>query len=326
MSRRTASSGRFTIHYDEPLGQGSFGTVHKAFDNETGMTVAVKATRLMQNRSAMDSITSEFQVLTSLSHPSIVQVFSLDLTDNELRVFMEWMPGGSVQSLMQRTGFRLHEGVIRKYIHAALKGLAYLHSRSIVHLDLKPANMLVTADGNLKLADFGTTKWLVSGTTSMTTQQMIGTPAFMAPEIITSGKYSMGSDMWAIGCCVVQMATGKMPWHHTDPDIHNAALPLMFYIASRKPPEHMPDIPRHISSQLRNILQQCFSLNVSVRPTADQLLRDPYFTCDALPMDAEPVASFGEALAIQRADVAPHHDQGTFQCLVNPVTLDFGTS
>ena len=306
----------FTIHYDEPLGAGAFGQVFKAFDHASGMTVAVKETTvcgLLGPNKGQQSIQSEFDVLTSLSHPSIVKVFALDCGPSILRVFMEWMPSGCVRVLLDKTRFRLHEGVIKRYMTSALRGLAYLHAQSILHLDLKPANMLVSADGRLKLADFGTTKWLAAGSNSVTTQQIIGTPAYMAPEIITTGKYSKASDMWAIGCCIVEMCTGEMPWAHVDARIRYSATPLMFHIASSKPPAHCPVVPKHLSEQLRSILSRCFSPNLAVRPSAEELLQDPYFTDESLPVDAEDVSSFADAAAHaqEAAKVAEQEDIGS---------------
>lgn len=314
----------FTIHYDELLGSGAFGQVYKAFDNASGMTCAVKETSLLGRggpRTAESSV-AEFTILTSLAHPCIVKVFALDVADSTLRVFMEWMPSGSVLSLLHRTHFRLHEGVIRRFALAALKGLAYLHDKSILHLDLKPANMLVAADGSLKLADFGTTVWLTAGANSVTTQQIIGTPAYMAPEIISSGKYSKASDVWAIGCCIVEMATGEMPWADAPADVRSSAIPLMFHIASAKPPQHCPRLPAHLSGQLRSILAQCFAINLPVRPTAQKLLEDPYFTEESLPMDAEDLSVFAEA-----ASKAQATEQMTFEKIGTLKTADvFSTS
>ncbi len=322
--RSHSSALGFTIHYDEFLGSGAVGRVFKAFDNALGMTVAVKESPYSGAQSEDANTTQlEFSVLTSLSHESIVKVYALEVGAAVLRVFMEWMPSGSVLALLKKTRFRLHEGVIRRYITAALRGLAYLHEKSILHLDLKPANMLVAADGSLKLADFGATKWLAAGANSMTTQRVIGTPAYMSPEIISTGKYSKASDMWAIGCCITEMASGEMPWSHLAPEIRYSTVPLMFFIGNAKPPNHAPIIPGHLSSQLKAIVNRCFSLHLHIRPTAQELLEDPYFTDESLPVDAEHPAAFAEAAArAQEAKAADHPPKGQQESVTSLLNTD----
>lgn len=317
LQRAHSTSMGYVIHYDKPLGVGAFGSVFRAFDLQSGMSVAVKESIIRgaqpqrsdssspsSSHASQCSARTEFDVLTSLVHPNIVKVYNMDVVDNGtvFRVFMEWVPSGSIATILKQTSFRLHENVLRRYASDALKGLAYLHSKNILHLDVKPGNMLVTQEGTVKLADFGTTTFLSQGVTSLSTQHVVGTPAYMAPEIISSGKYYRGSDIWAWACCVVEMASGATPWSHLPQSVFESALPLMFHIASAKPPNHCPTIPSWLSSQLREILQCCFSPSLALRPSAEALLATEYFLNSSLPLDAEPLPDFYDKAHTERND------------------------
>lgn len=316
--RAVSTSMGYRILYDHAMGSGAFGAVFKAFDLQNGRTVAVKETHLSSgtagapaakaaakdnsrgpatngSNASSDSSTKEFDILKNLEHPNIVQVYELDVIPESrmLRVFMEWVTGGSISSVLRQQHFRLHENVVRHYARDALKGLAYLHGKGILHLDVKPANMLVTHQGAVKLGDFGTTMFLNKAAGTVMTGQTTGTPAYMAPEIISSGKFYRGSDIWAWACSVIEMASGELPWSHLPPEKH-AALPLMFHIATAKPPAHCPLIPEHLSASLKEILMACFSPSLSLRPSAEALLGTEYFSRDTLPLDVEPLESYYE--------------------------------
>ena len=316
--RSVSTSMGYNINYHNPIGSGAFGTVYKAFDVINGRTVAVKESNVGRAISAGPTSTTnstsssassdqrEFEVLVKLSHPNIVKVYEMDFVKESgvFRVFMEWVPSGSVASVISQSRFRLHENVVRAYARDALQGLAYLHQRNILHLDVKPHNMLVSHEGHVKLADFGTTLLLSQAMTSISTHRVVGTPAYMAPEIISAGKYYRGSDIWAWAASVVEMATGKHPWHHLSEEKRNNSLPLMFHIASAKSPNHAPLIPDNLSQDLKDILNACFSPSLSLRPSADSLLSTEYFSRETLPLDVEPMEAFYELSKAHKDDAA----------------------
>ena len=124
---------------------------------------------------------------------------------NELSIFLEHMPGGSIAELVSRFG-KLDESVIRKYTREVLEGLIYLHDKGIIHRDIKGQNILVDNHGVCKLADFGASRHMQSAESAQN-MSFKGTPVFMSPEVILEQRYSKKSDIWSVGCTVLQMAT-----------------------------------------------------------------------------------------------------------------------
>ena len=274
---------RYSVLSGERLGSGSFGSEYKAFESVSGTHVAAKRTIVDPTQKvAVEALETEFAMLKNLGHPNIVKVleYNINVRDGDSLVaefFMEWMSNGSVQTLIEQTQFRLHESIVRRCFTDALKGLAYLHSKNVVHRDIKPGNMLVDGDGVVKLSDFGTSVQQGIGGQGNTQVVMVGTLPYLAPECFTEGTYGPASDMWALACSVVEMASGIVPW--TDILSHDQRNPasIAFHIGTAQPPRHCPTIPPHISPQLRTILQSCFEPVVPSRPSATDLLQLPYF-------------------------------------------------
>lgn len=280
--------GRFTVMRHKLLGNGGFGVVYQGFDNVRGEHVAVKEALMGQMRpDVTKGLEQEFALLTSLDHPHIVHVYSFSVENGVAQIVMEWMSSGSVQSILDQTGFRMHELAVRRYAQEALMGLQYLHGRGILHRDIKPGNILISGSGVVKLSDFGTSK--VQETTS-TTQHVVGTCAYMAPEAI-QGRYSVGSDMWAWACTVVEMAQGSPPWSHL-PKEKRGNIQLMFHIGTAREGEHHPPVPEHLTAELRAVLLRCFALKPEDRPTAESLLQDPYFAKRSDPEGVETLEDF----------------------------------
>ena len=269
---RAPSGGPMASRYviGEQIGRGGYGVVHVGVDSTTAAQIAVK---IIPVDSGSSDPQAEYAMLLTLSHPHIVGVIGFDVRDSKAYLYMEWMPGGSVASVLHSFRFRLHETLARKYIRDALLGLVYLHSQAAVHRDIKPANMLVTMDGTLKLSDFGTCKRITPDKTS--TQSVTGTPSYMSPEGIR-GKLGPSGDVWALGCSLVEMASGVPPWAETgleDP------IAMLFHIGCVPPTgAHHPAIPPHLSSAAKKFCASCFVVDPSRRPTCEALLAHPWLT------------------------------------------------
>eukprot|EP00760_Papus_ankaliazontas_P033008 PhM_4_TR6131/c3_g1_i1/m.55767 len=219
---------------------------------------------------------------------------------------MEYVPGGSIESLVRRFG-RLHDRIVRMYTRQILVGLEYLHRHGVLHRDIKGGNILVTDRGVVKLADFGCSKRI---TDSDSRQYTVGTALFMSPEVIKDSRYSEQSDIWAVGCTVLEMLTGELPWTCHGASFDNP-LAAMFYIANYR---GAPPIPSEASAAVQDFLRQCFFLRDSATsghpPTCTSLLQHPFLTSfddGDIPESPQLIASLGGASELgEQAPMSPH--------------------
>uniref|UniRef100_A0A3Q0KFS2 Protein kinase n=1 Tax=Schistosoma mansoni TaxID=6183 RepID=A0A3Q0KFS2_SCHMA len=215
-------------------------------------------------------VETEVRIMLQLDHPNILRLFGAVhcVKRGFVDLFIEWMPGGSITSLLQQYG-AFNESITLNYGIQLIRGLAYLHKHGILHRDLKGANLLIDSTGTvIKISDFGASARL-SGEQSVAGQfqgQVIGTFSFMAPEVLRGETYGRACDIWSVGCCLVEMLTSKPPWH--DARLTNR-FALMFTIATSNSP---PTYPKDLTTDLIAVLDACFARNPSDRPTANQLL------------------------------------------------------
>ncbi|AYU77803.1 protein kinase, putative [Leishmania donovani] len=233
---------RFQILMDVPLGQGSYGKVFRAWDEVTGCYLAAKELPLDSSKAhsvAVREVLQEYTVLTELSHPNIVRVVAFMVMKETARIYMEWMPSGSLQDVLRHhpRGV-LRESVVRRYARDVVSGLAYLHSRGVIHRDVKPANMLLSSDGTVKLTDFGTSLVLSDNNRTLKSNALAGTAAYMAPECV-QGTYSSASDIWSFGCSVVQLITGHLPWYNAQTGTSPEPIALLFKIGCLDDTTHL---------------------------------------------------------------------------------------
>ncbi|KAF9105389.1 Suppressor of Sensor Kinase (SLN1) [Mortierella sp. GBA35] len=266
------------------IGSGTFGTVYLGTNSDTGELIAVKEIRFQNaSMSLVNSIHDEMKVMKMLHHPNIVRYDNIEVHRHKVFIFMEYCQGGSLADLLEH-GRIEDEKVIKFYTLQMLKGLAYLHGENVVHRDVKPDNVLLDHLGNIKFVDFGAAKILAknqrtrthgrggAGTMSVGVgaNSLNGTPMYMAPEVIKNGeKGRKGSmDIWSLGCCVLEMATGRRPWAHLDNE-----WAVMYHVATSHPP--LPD-PSQMSARGITFLKRCFTRSAHDRPSAVELLRDEW--------------------------------------------------
>ncbi|CUG92028.1 protein kinase, putative [Bodo saltans] len=253
----------------EVLGRGGFGVVYKAWDQQEGRHVACKEVKLAdQNKTGVQELLKEYRVLTTLEHPNIVKVLDFMVHQGHGRIFMEWVPSGSVQSVLQETKRGLRETIVRRYVREALQGLAYLHSRGIVHRDVKPGNMLLSSDGSVKLTDFGTSRKLENAAESVQTGTVVGTVPYLAPECVR-GTYSAASDVWAIGCTALHMITGL--------EVRDNVA-LIFKLGNLCDGSQFPRtlIEHPMLRELRSFVESTLSVDRQLRLSATTLLNHPF--------------------------------------------------
>lgn len=164
------------------------------------------------SRSQIDSLVVEINLLRKLKHPNIVEYKGFMRSPHSFSFILEYCPNGSLSDMIKIKG-KLSERLAAKYVHDTLKGLNFLHSNNLIHRDIKAANLLVAADGTVKLADFGvaTIMKLKGNYTCM------GTPHWMAPEILGNDGASPASDIWSLGCTVVELLVGVPPHYKKHP-------------------------------------------------------------------------------------------------------------
>ncbi|XP_065526729.1 mitogen-activated protein kinase kinase kinase 19 [Lathamus discolor] len=259
----------------EVLGKGAYGTVYCGLTSQ-GQLIAVK--QLVLDTSDQVTTEKEYQkfheevdLLKTLKHINIVTYLGTCLEDNILSIFMEFVPGGSISSIIHRFG-PLPEIVLCKYTKQILQGVAYLHDNCVVHRDIKGNNVMLMPNGIVKLIDFGCARrltWVsLSGTQSEMLKSVHGTPYWMAPEVINESGYGRKSDIWSIGCTVFEMATGRPPLASMD------RIAAMFYIGAHR--GLMPSLPDRFSVTAVDFVHACLTRDQHERPSALQLLDHPF--------------------------------------------------
>ncbi|RLN15449.1 hypothetical protein C2845_PM02G01410 [Panicum miliaceum] len=247
------------------LGSGSFGMVYEGISDE-GAFFAVKEVSLLdQGSNAQQSILAleqEIALLSQFEHENIVQYYGTDKEESKLYIFIELVTQGSLSSLYQK--YKLRESQVSAYTRQILNGLLYLHERNVVHRDIKCANILVHANGSVKLADFGLAK-------EMSKINMLrsckGSVYWMAPEVINPKKmYGPSADIWSLGCTVLEMLTRQIPFP-------NVEWTNAFFMIGRG---EQPPIPNYLSKEAQDFIGQCVRVDPENRPSASQLLEHPF--------------------------------------------------
>eukprot|EP00357_Protocruzia_adherens_P010609 CAMPEP_0115039414 /NCGR_PEP_ID=MMETSP0216-20121206/44013_1 /TAXON_ID=223996 /ORGANISM="Protocruzia adherens, Strain Boccale" /LENGTH=857 /DNA_ID=CAMNT_0002420047 /DNA_START=224 /DNA_END=2797 /DNA_ORIENTATION=+ len=254
----------------EILGYGSFGRVVFGLNNETGELMAVKQVHWAgtSNQAVDDRVKAlavEIDVLSQLRHKNIVRYVGTSRDQDNLNIFLEYVAGGSIASLLKRYG-NFNENLIRIYTKQILEGLEYLHAHNVIHRDIKGANVLVDENSCCKLSDFGTAKMICSGLDDNLSLQ--GTPNWMAPEVVKQTGHGRHADIWSVGCTVLEMATGRPPWS----EFKNQITALFQIAQSAK----TPTIPENLSEELEDFLTLCLQRYPKDRPNVKQLLRHPF--------------------------------------------------
>ncbi|KAG9783438.1 Adenylosuccinate synthetase, partial [Aureobasidium melanogenum] len=244
------------------LGKGAFGSVYRALNWGTGETVAVKQIKLADlPKSELRVIMLEIDLLKNLDHPNIVKYHGFVKTPETLNIILEYCENGSLHSISKNFG-RFPENLVALYMSQVLQGLVYLHEQGVIHRDIKGANILTTKQGLVKLADFG----VASRTTGLHESSVVGTPYWMAPEVIELTGATTASDIWSLGCTVIELLDGKPPYHTLQP------MPALFRIVN----DDHPPLPQGASPGVLDFLMQCFQKDPNLRVSAKKLLKHPW--------------------------------------------------
>lgn len=288
------------------LGRGATAIVYEATNTITSGKMAVRTIRINslepeQLKLTMESLIAEVKLMSRLEHKNIINYLSLERDPDAINVFLEYAPGGSIRSLLDKRRVSMEQSAM--WLRDILEGLSYLHTEGIVHLDLKCANVLLAADNTCKISDFGTAREIdpatrqtntnspgggnnsatnslsnngISNTTNSTTtaskeSDASGTLHFMSPEMLNGGPIDWRSDIWSLGCLAMELITGKLPFAHM------GALAIVGYVSSLTISDTV-DLPREIHQDMNAVsfITACLCVDPAGRPNARTLQNHPF--------------------------------------------------
>ncbi|KAF3585308.1 hypothetical protein F2Q69_00025883 [Brassica cretica] len=253
---------------EKAIGHGSSATVYAATCQESGETIAVKSAKFHQS----EFLQREAKLLSSMNSPYVIGYRGCEVTKEPLATYnllMEYAPYGTLADVAAKNGGCIDEARVVSYTRQILLGLEYVHNlKGIAHCDVKGSNVLVGVNGEAKIADFGCAKRVEPELT----EPVRGTPAFMAPEVARGERQGKESDIWALGCTVIEMVTGSPPWVGGDSTDPVSVLYRVGYMGES------PELPSSLTEQAKDFLGKCLRRDAKERWTATQLLNHPFVT------------------------------------------------
>ncbi|EFH60933.1 predicted protein [Arabidopsis lyrata subsp. lyrata] len=250
----------------DEIGKGAYARVYIGLDLENCDFVAIKQVSLENiGQEDLNTIMQEIDLLKNLNHKNIVKYLGSLKTKTHLHIILEYVENGSLANIIKPNKFGpFPESLVTVYIAQVLEGLVYLHEQGVIHRDIKGANILTTKEGLVKLADFGVATKLNEA--DFNTHSVVGTPYWMAPEVIELSGVCAASDIWSVGCTIIELLTCVPPYYDLQP------MPALYRIVQ----DDTPPIPDSLSPDLTDFLRLCFKKDSRQRPDAKTLLSHPW--------------------------------------------------
>ncbi|EJU00914.1 hypothetical protein DACRYDRAFT_67673 [Dacryopinax primogenitus] len=327
------------------VGTGAFGSVYLGVNLDSGSLMAVKEIRFSDVNSLSTlykGVKDELSVMEMLSHPNIVEYYGIEVHRDKVYIFEEYCQGGSLASLLEH-GRIEDERIIQVYTLQMLEGLSYLHSKGVVHRDIKPDNILLDHMGVIKYVDFGAAKILGKKQKTLASRahqhpvghhahdrphfppappppgfpsgfganSLTGTPMYMSPEVIKNDRRGRqgAMDIWSLGCVVLEMSTGRKPWSNLDNE-----WAIMFHIGVAAKPPPLPD-PSQLSEFGIDFIHRCLTIDPIHRPTAAELMEHPWiadFRDEMLEYEEDEVVSIATpSMTTSHTNVSEHFEMAT---------------
>jgi hypothetical protein len=253
---------RLVVELDHVLGTGGHGKVYRGQITDTDEVVAIKKIPVKAGKFSKKFVKLEIDILRTLSHPNLVRYMGCKYSSKfrEYSIVLEYVDGGSLEQIIKKRG-PMSEEQVAGIVQQTLHGLSHLHSKRVIHRDLKPGNILLTRSGQIKITDFGVSAQLLN--IESMRSSCVGTPYYSAPEVIQVVPYSYQADIWSLGCAVYEMLFGCRPYH----DLNQVA--AMYRMVK----DGHPPVPVNntFSADCLNFLHSCWIVDWKMRPTADEL-------------------------------------------------------
>jgi len=258
----------------ECVGQGQFADCYKAEDLKSGRIFCVKKIKCSIREEKESSVIKEVHIMRKMKHKNIIKFMGVTKQVEDLKycLFLELCAGSIVNK--RKVEGKFADSQIKMYLFQLFDAVSYIHSKGIIHRDIKGKNILVSMKNEIKICDFGAAA-VLSSTETITNEfknEMIGTPPFLAPEIVRGNHYGRNVDVWGTGCVIIELFTGNHPWYKSG--CSYTVQQVIYMIGNSKKP---PSIPKKMNWKLQSLCRACLVLDQPFRPTARQLLNHAYF-------------------------------------------------
>ncbi|CAG7709739.1 unnamed protein product [Allacma fusca] len=258
------SINEYEVH--DLLGKGGFAAVYRARCTRTGLEVAIKMIdkNLMKAAGMVARVRQEVSIHSRLKHPSILELYTFFEDDHYVYLVLELCHNGEVQRFLKRSNSVMSEDDACTILSQVVEGLLYLHSHQIVHRDISLANLLLTRDMNVKIADFGLATQLMRPDEKHLT--MCGTPNYISPEVATRGAHGLETDVWGLGVLMYSILVGKAPFDAEDGIKSTLTRVVMAEVK----------YPPYLSIEARDLIKSLLRKNPNERIKLQAILEHPF--------------------------------------------------